>query len=134
MSSAPHGRADLGAPELVEISDGVFAYVQPDGSWWINNTGLIVGSQGVTSIDTCSTEARTHAYRQAIAGITDRPVRLLVNTHHHGDHTFGNYLFDTATIVAHERTREEMLAFGLPTGCRSGTTSSGATCASTRRS
>lgn len=108
------GRAEPGPPELVEISDGVFAYVQPDGSWWINNTGLIVSSQGVTSIDTCSTEARTRAYRRAIAGLTDRPVRLLVNTHHHGDHTFGNYLFDTATIVAHERTREEMLAFGLP--------------------
>jgi len=109
-----HDRADLGPSELVEISDGVFAYLQPDGSWWINNAGLIVSSQGVTSIDTCSTEARTRAYRKAIARVTDRPVRLLVNTHHHGDHTFGNYLFDTATIVAHERTREEMLAFGLP--------------------
>ena len=117
MSSADgHDRADLGTPELVEVSDGVFAYVQPDGSWWINNTGLVVGSQGATSIDTCSTEARTRAYRQAIAEATDRPVRLVVNTHHHGDHTFGNSLFAPATIVAHERTPEEMLAFGLPHG------------------
>ena len=36
----------------------------------------------------------------------------LVNTHHHGDHTFGNALFSGATIVAHERTREEAIAFG----------------------
>ena len=28
----------------VEVSDGIFAYVQPDGSWWINNTGFVVGS------------------------------------------------------------------------------------------
>jgi cyclase len=117
MSGAPQDdRVGPGLPRLAEISDGVFAYVQPDGSWWINNTGLIVSAQGATSIDTCSTEARTRAYRQAIAGVTDRPVRLLVNTHHHGDHTFGNYLFDTATIVAHDQTRAEMLAFGLPHG------------------
>ncbi len=29
--------------EVVEVSNGVYAYVQPDGSWWINNTGFIVG-------------------------------------------------------------------------------------------
>jgi cyclase len=41
-------------------------------------------------------------------------VRTLINTHHHGDHTHGNYLFGDATIVAHERCREEVLAAGLP--------------------
>lgn len=35
-------RAGLGVPALTEDDDGVFAYVQPDGSWWINNTGLLV--------------------------------------------------------------------------------------------
>jgi cyclase len=113
-SSHPHDRALLGPPELVEVSDGVFAYLQPDGTWWINNTGFLVGSQGVTSIDACSTEARTRAYQSAIARVTPRPVRLLVNTHHHGDHTFGNYLFDGAAIVAHDRARQEMLDFGPP--------------------
>jgi cyclase len=113
-SSHPHDRALLGPPELVEVSDGVFAYLQPDGTWWINNTGFLVGSQGVTSIDACSTEARTRAYQSAIARVTPRPVRLLVNTHHHGDHTFGNYLFGGAAIVAHDRARQEMLDFGPP--------------------
>jgi cyclase len=41
-------------------------------------------------------------------------VRTLVNTHHHGDHTFGNCLFRSAAIVAHERAREEAIAFGPP--------------------
>jgi cyclase len=115
MSSSPvESAAHLGPPRVVEVSDGVFTYLQPDGSWWINNTGFLVGSRGVISIDACSTERRTRAYREAIASVTDRPVRTLINTHHHGDHTYGNCLFETATIVAHERTRTEMLGFGPP--------------------
>ena len=50
-----------------EVSDGVFAYIQPDGTWFINNTGFLVASGGVTSIDTCSTERRTRDYLDAIA-------------------------------------------------------------------
>lgn len=115
MSSSPaESPAHLGPPEVVEVSEDVFAYIQPDGSWWINNTGFLVGGHGVISIDACSTERRTRAYREAIARVTDRPVRTLINTHHHGDHTFGNCLFDGATIVAHERTREEVLTAGTP--------------------
>jgi cyclase len=90
----------------------VFAYVQPDGTWFINNTGFLVGPQGVVSVDSCATERRTRAYQAAIATVTPAPVRTVVNTHHHGDHTFGNALFGTATIVAHERARAEVIAFG----------------------
>ena len=51
-----------GARRLQEVADGVYAYIQPDGTWWINNTGFVVGPQGVISIDACSTERRTRAY------------------------------------------------------------------------
>ena len=103
-----------GRPEVHEVSAGIYAYVQPDGTWWINNTGFLVGPQGVISIDSCSTQRRTQAYLDAIAAVTPAPVRTLVNTHHHGDHTFGNCLFRGAAIVAHERAREEAIAFGPP--------------------
>ncbi|MGW5686390.1 MBL fold metallo-hydrolase [Nonomuraea sp. NPDC003754] len=103
------------SPRVEEVSEGVYAYIQPDGSWWINNTGFLAGRRGVISIDACSTERRTRAYRDAIAQVSDRPITTLVNTHHHGDHTFGNHLFPEATIVAHERTRERILADGVPT-------------------
>jgi cyclase len=103
-----------GPPRLEEVSDGIWAYVQPDGTWWINNTGFAVGPQGVIAVDSCSTERRTRAFVEAIASVTAAPVRTLVNTHHHGDHTWGNALFATATVVAHERTRDEMIAFGPP--------------------
>jgi cyclase len=103
-----------GRPEVQEVSAGVYAYVQPDGTWWINNTGFLVGPQGVISIDACSTERRTRAYQAAIAAITPAPVRTVLNTHHHGDHTFGNCLFPGAAIVAQERARDEAIAFGPP--------------------
>jgi cyclase len=103
-----------GRPEVREVSAGIYAYVQPDGTWWINNTGFLVGPQGVISIDSCATWRRTRAYQEAIAAVTPAPVRAVVNTHHHGDHTFGNCLFPAAAIVAHERTRAEAIAFGPP--------------------
>ena len=103
-----------GRPEVHEVSAGIYAYVQPDGTWWINNTGFLVGPQGVVSIDSCATWRRTRAYQQAIAAVTPAPVRAVVNTHHHGDHTFGNCLFPAAAIVAHERARAEAIDFGPP--------------------
>jgi cyclase len=114
MSARPHDITVPGPPRLEEVSDGIWAYVQPDGTWWINNTGFAVGPQGVVAVDSCSTERRTRAFAAAIASVSAAPVRTLVNTHHHGDHTWGNALFGTATIVAHERARTEMIAFGPP--------------------
>jgi len=114
MSSARDGISVPGRPEVHEVSAGIYAYIQPDGTWWINNTGFLAGPQGVISIDACSTERRTRAYREAIAAVTQAPVRAVLNTHHHGDHTFGNCLFPGAAIIAHERARAEAIAFGPP--------------------
>lgn len=104
----------LDTTQLVEVSEGIYGYVQHDGGWWVNNTGFIVGARGVVSIDACATESRTKAYLDAIGRVSDRPVRTLVNTHHHGDHTFGNYLFPGATIVGQERSRAALMAWGMP--------------------
>src|SRR6478736_3206210 len=110
IASHPTARDDLPPPTTVEVAQDVYAYVQPDGSWWINNTGFVVGRDEVLSVDTCSTERRTRAYLAAIAAVTDRPVRTIVNTHHHGDHTNGNCLVDGATIIGHEGCRAEVLS------------------------
>jgi cyclase len=99
---------------LEELSAGVFGYIQPDGSWMINNTGFIVARDGVCAIDASSTERRTRNFLAAIGTVTRAPVRTLVNTHHHPDHTAGNGLFRGATIVAQEQARAEMATLGLP--------------------
>lgn len=111
-----HGSANavIEPPRVEEVADGAYAYIQPDGTWWINNTGFLVGDGGVIAIDSCATEARTRAFLDTMACLSgDAPVRTLVNTHHHGDHTHGNYLFPASTIVAHENTRAEILKYGL---------------------
>ena len=100
--------------EVREVSEGIYAYLQPDGSWYINNTGFLVNGTGVISIDAAATERRTRAYLDAINTVSKQPVRTLVNTHHHGDHTHGNYLMGGATIVGHERCREAILNTPMP--------------------
>lgn len=110
----PHELVDDNPPPaLKEVSKGIFAYVQLDGSWGLNNPGFIVGNKGVTAIDTCFTEHRSRALREAIESVTDVPVRTLLNTHHHGDHTWGNFLFPEATIIGHRLCRETTIATGL---------------------
>ncbi len=114
MSSIAVDITEPGRPEVQEVSAGIYAYIQPDGTWWINNTGFLTGPQGVISIDSCATQRRTRGFLDAIAAVTPAPVRAVVNTHHHGDHTFGNCMFRNAAIVAHERARAEAIAFGPP--------------------
>src|SRR5215472_8116663 len=112
MSSRASDISVPGPPETQEVADGVYAYIQPDGTWFINNTGFLTGPQGVISIDACATQRRTERYARAIAAVTPAPVRAVVNTHHHGDHTFGNCLFPGAAIIAQERARAAMIEFG----------------------
>ena len=106
-------REPLGPPRVEDLGGGLYAYIQPDGSWFINNTGFLVGRSGVVCVDATSTERRTRALLDAVAGVSPAPVRTLINTHTHPDHTTGNTLFGTAPIVAHERTRIEVAA-GFP--------------------
>jgi cyclase len=98
----------------VEVADGVHAYEQPYGGWCVSNAGVVTGADGVVVVDTVATVARARGLRDAVAGLTSAPVRTVVNTHHHGDHTFGNDAFGPGvTIVAHEQARAEMAATGL---------------------
>jgi cyclase len=116
-----HGALDpprvgaLDPPRVEEVADRVFAYVQPDGTWWINNTGFVVGGagDGVVAVDTCATERRTRRFLDHVSQVTAEPIRVVVNTHHHGDHTHGNFLTHPAAIVGHERCRSAILAAGI---------------------
>lgn len=119
--SAPHrdhDRPDLPAPSVEQVAEDVYAYVQLDGSWGLNNSGFLVGNDAVTVIDSCFTERRTRGLIDTVASVTPRPLRTLINTHHHGDHTQGNYLLPSATDeqVAYLRFVQEVASRGYESG------------------
>ncbi len=108
-----HSAAQLPPPTMEEVSPGIYAYVQLDGSWGLNNSGFIKGKDSLTLIDTCFTEARTKAYLEAIRSVSLLPMKTLINTHHHGDHTHGNYLVPEAAIIGHRLCRQTVIDTGL---------------------
>jgi cyclase len=98
---------------LIELADGVFAYVQEGGGLCVANAGLLVGPESCIVIDALFAAAMTRAFREQIRRVTDKPVRLLINTHHHVDHTLGNALFPEAQIVSHANARREQQRVGV---------------------
>jgi cyclase len=106
-------------PAMLAVANGIFAWVQPDGSWWINNAGVVATPDGVILIDTCATERRTRALLGAVSHVTNgASITVAVNTHQHGDHTYGNSLLSASTvIIGHEATRAGLLADPVIDGC-----------------
>lgn len=98
---------------LQEIAPGVHAWVQPEGGWWVNNAGFITADHGGEAmvVDTCVSSERTGRFLRAAAKATGgAPVRTALNTHQHGDHTYGNHLLpETATVIAHRNARSGIM-------------------------
>ena len=112
-SSDPPAEFQLPPPSVEEVSPGIFAYVQLDGSWCLNNPAFVVGTDSVTAIDACATERRSRDFKAAIARTSANPVGALINTHAHLDHTLGNFVFTPeAAIVGHVNCRAEILEAG----------------------
>jgi glyoxylase-like metal-dependent hydrolase (beta-lactamase superfamily II) len=90
--------------ETIPVADGLFMLVGSGG-----NIGLSVGADGAFLIDD-QYAPLTEKIKAAVAAQTDQPVRFVVNTHWHGDHTGGNeHMGETgAIIVAHENVRKRM--------------------------
>ncbi len=109
----------LNAAALHEIVPGVYAWVQPDGTWWVNNAGVVVDDGEVFVVDTCATEARTRRFLDAVDTVGNgSPIRMAVNTHQHGDHTYGNSLLPRHTvIIGHEHMREGLRVDPVIDGC-----------------
>lgn len=103
-----------------DLGNGMFAYVQPDGSWGWSNAGLVTDGDQSLLVDTLFTLDLTRDMLTALRDATPaaRHIDTLVNTHSNGDHTFGNQLVKGARIIAstacaqemHERPPEEFRA------------------------
>ncbi len=94
--------------KLVEVANGVYAYIQGRGEWFVNNIGLVVGEDYAFVVDSASSESRAREVIEKFREVTDKDFRILVNTHGHPDHVWTNHLFNGVT-VAHEVARQETL-------------------------
>jgi len=70
--------------------------------------GAITGPQWAVVIDTLATPEETLTMRSFIEETLGVPVRYVINTHHHADHTWGNCFFPGATVISHALCRELM--------------------------
>jgi len=97
---------------LKDIGNGLWAYLLPDGSWGWSNAGLIVDGDQTLLVDTLFdlklTAEMLAEMRRSIPAAAH--IGTLVNTHHNGDHTFGNQLVEGAEIIASASARHEMKA------------------------
>ena len=72
------------------------------------NIGVSVGDDGIVIVDD-QFAPLADKIRAALKGITDKPVRFVINTHYHGDHTGGNLEFQkSAPIIAQDNVRKRL--------------------------
>ncbi len=108
--------------ESQKLAEGVFAVI-PTGAgdmaaagFPIATTGgFVIGETGVLVIESMLNERLNTQLFDLIAAETDQPVRYLVNTSHHGDHSYGNqFLSDSVAIIQHANAAAYIAAFIEP--------------------
>src|SRR6516162_661499 len=92
-----------------KVADGVF-YATATGSMVTgSNNVAIVGDRDVLVVDTGTSPAAARAFIEDLKLVTPKPVRYVVNTHFHYDHTDGNQVYaGKADIIAHDYVKTAM--------------------------
>jgi cyclase len=95
--AAPALAQDLG-PNVRKLADGVYAFV---GENYNSNAGIVITQDGVVLIDSGHNPVESRKLMEVVKKLTPMPVRLLIDTEPHPDHTTGHFVFSPpATIVA----------------------------------
>lgn len=92
------------------IDDDV--YVFSSDTYAQVTAGLVFTKEGTILIDTLPFPQETESIVQFERRRGGMGVRYVINTHHHADHVYGNYLFPGARIIAHEDCRAAMVKEG----------------------
>jgi cyclase len=94
--------------KVTKVAGNIYM-IEATGGFGGGNIGVSVGDDGIVIVDDqfAPLAPRIEA---ALKGISDKPVRFLLNTHYHGDHTHGNRVWGkNASIIAHENVRKRLL-------------------------
>lgn len=102
------------AAGLTKIADNVYSYVgvrnsSPQNSFGAN-AGIVIGRDGILVIDTLVSAREAQRFINDIRAVSDKPIRYVVNTHYHLDHSFGNNEFAKlgAIVIAQANDRKNM--------------------------
>lgn len=103
--------APTGALPLENVAEGVFVYrapyelLTPENAGAIANMSVIIGNEAAAVIDTGNSRQAGEKMLAAVRAVTDRPVRYVINTHMHPDHSLGNAAFagNGVRFVAHRK-------------------------------
>ena len=104
-----HAEADrIGVAEIapgIFVHTGQYALVNSENVGDISNACCIIGSSAVAVVDTSGSYGLGKALHAAIAQITDKPIRYVINTHMHPDHVLGNAAFEAegTEFVGHHK-------------------------------
>ncbi|MGF1522384.1 MAG: MBL fold metallo-hydrolase [Leptolyngbyaceae cyanobacterium] len=113
---------DVAGLTVEEVTDGVYAFLAstdfPPANFAttaICNATVVIGSDGALVIDPFHNEDLTELLFEEVAALTDQPIRYVVNTHYHFDHSGGNAAVAAAgyPLLGRGPIREFMLAYNL---------------------
>lgn len=92
--------------ELLPLSDHVWVYPNdPDADITQPGVGVIMAGGATVLVDAGNGPRHARWLRSALRALNAPPVRYLIYTHHHWDHTFGAQVWTGATVIAHTRCR-----------------------------
>ncbi len=86
---------DLG-PQVKKLADGVYVHT---GKGFDSNSGIILTDEGVVVIDTGQNPIESRDIMETVKKLTSMPVRLVIDTEPHADHTTGHYVFSPPAII-----------------------------------
>ena len=94
-------------PNIKKIKEGIYVYV---GNNFNSNCGIVVTQEGVVLIDSGHNPTDSLRILDAVKKISTLPIRFLIDTEPHPDHTTGHFVFSPpATVIAHEGATESMI-------------------------
>ena len=91
----PAQAQELG-PGFTKVKDGIYVYAAKEGN---STCSVVVTEEGPVIIDTCQRPPDTHRLMAGVKKLTDKPVRFVIDTEIHNDHTFGHWVFSPPAMV-----------------------------------